>query len=94
MRPMRLQNSIKYIFTILLQTYWPIHPQNYNKIFYYTFADVLVNTSAKPYDFFMVPINSTHQDEPICTLECIVLPIDLARNKEKSAFLTICKRSN
>ena len=29
----------------------------------------------------MVPINSTHQDEPICTLECIVLAIGLARNK-------------
>ncbi len=51
------------------------------KIFYYTFADVLVNTSAKPYEFFMVPINSTHQDKPICTLECIVLAIGLARNK-------------
>ena len=30
--------------------------------------------------FFMTPIESTHQDKPICTLEYMVWPIKTGRN--------------
>ena len=31
-------------------------------------------------NFFMTPIDSTHQDKPICTLEYMVWPIRTGRN--------------
>ena len=40
----------------------------------------MANTPSKPYEFFTTPIDSTHQDEPKCTLECVVWPIRTGRN--------------
>ena len=43
-------------------------------------AGTFINLVRKFQNFFMTPIDSTHQDEPKCTLERVVWPIRTGRN--------------